>query len=65
MTAQGIVRDGVAFVRRAAAVCLALAGVGALAACQMPEKAADRGKVHVGIVFDSGGKDDRSFNAAA
>ena len=26
---------------------------------------ADRGKVHVGIVFDSGGKDDRSFNAAA
>jgi basic membrane protein A and related proteins len=27
--------------------------------------AEDRGKVHVGIVFDSGGKDDRSFNAAA
>lgn len=25
----------------------------------------ERGKVHVGIVFDSGGKDDRSFNAAA
>ena len=25
----------------------------------------DRGKVHVGIVFDIGGKDDRSFNAAA
>ncbi|HSN68111.1 MAG TPA: BMP family ABC transporter substrate-binding protein, partial [Thermoanaerobaculia bacterium] len=25
----------------------------------------DRDKVHVGIVFDIGGKDDRSFNAAA
>jgi basic membrane protein A len=25
----------------------------------------DRSKVHVGIVFDIGGKDDRSFNAAA
>jgi len=27
--------------------------------------AEDRNKVHVGIVFDIGGKDDRSFNAAA
>ena len=27
--------------------------------------ARDRSKVHVGIVFDIGGKDDRSFNAAA
>src|SRR5262245_57553892 len=25
----------------------------------------DRSKIHVGIVFDIGGKDDRSFNAAA
>src|SRR5260370_34716900 len=25
----------------------------------------DKSKVHVGIVFDIGGKDDRSFNAAA
>src|SRR5205807_1124406 len=25
----------------------------------------DKSKVHVGIVFDTGGKDDRSFNAAA
>ncbi|PYR69830.1 MAG: hypothetical protein DMF88_04670, partial [Acidobacteria bacterium] len=25
----------------------------------------DTSKVHVGIVFDIGGKDDRSFNAAA
>jgi basic membrane protein A len=41
---------------------LALAG----AACQRTGHAAeDAGKVHVGIVFDSGGKDDRSFNAAA
>jgi basic membrane protein A len=27
--------------------------------------ASDKSKVHVGIVFDTGGKDDRSFNAAA
>src|SRR6187399_2547102 len=25
----------------------------------------DKSKIHVGIVFDTGGKDDRSFNAAA
>jgi basic membrane protein A and related proteins len=30
-----------------------------------PRAAEDRSKVHVGIVFDAGGKDDRSFNAAA
>ena len=37
-----------------------------LAACQPHGRAADdAGKVHVGIVFDAGGKDDRSFNAAA
>jgi basic membrane protein A len=34
--------------------------------CQTHGRAADdRSKVHVGIVFDAGGKDDRSFNAAA
>src|SRR5918996_1674183 len=34
--------------------------------CQTHGQAADdRSKVHVGIVFDAGGKDDRSFNAAA
>ena len=34
--------------------------------CQRPTYAEDdHSKVHVGIVFDSGGKDDRSFNAAA
>ncbi len=48
-----------------AALCVfavTLSGVG----CQTnarPE--ADKNKVHVGIVFDIGGKDDRSFNAAA
>jgi len=38
-----------------------------LAGCRLPGAGGpgDRGKVHVGIVFDSGGKDDRSFNAAA
>src|SRR3954463_12269472 len=34
--------------------------------CQRQSYAADdRSKVHVGLVFDTGGKDDRSFNAAA
>ncbi|HEY0077345.1 MAG TPA: BMP family ABC transporter substrate-binding protein [Pyrinomonadaceae bacterium] len=35
--------------------------------CNMQENraAGDKAKVHVGIVFDTGGKDDRSFNAAA
>lgn len=44
----------------AAAAALATAGCVDLAAA-----AGDPGKKHVGIVFDSGGKDDRSFNAAA
>jgi basic membrane protein A len=35
-------------------------------ACQSSGRSAeDKNKVHVGIVFDIGGKDDRSFNAAA
>ena len=39
----------------------------ALAACRSASYGAadDKSKVHVGIVFDIGGKDDRSFNAAA
>src|SRR5262249_44905307 len=38
----------------------------ALPACRPRERAASaRGRIHGGIVFDSGGKDDRSFNAAA
>src|ERR1043166_3173187 len=40
---------------------LALAG----AACATTSDADDRTKIRVGIVFDIGGKDDRSFNAAA
>jgi basic membrane protein A len=41
---------------------LALAGSG----CHRQTYAADdKSKIHVGIVFDIGGKDDRSFNAAA
>jgi basic membrane protein A len=45
------------------AVALVFAG----AACRQQEGRAadDRSKIHVGIVFDIGGKDDRSFNAAA
>ena len=36
-----------------------------LSACDRSYAADDRSKIHVGIVFDIGGKDDRSFNAAA
>jgi basic membrane protein A len=43
-------------------VCvLALAGT----CCRQQTRADERGKIRVGIVFDIGGKDDRSFNAAA
>jgi len=50
--------------------CLLLAALCALVfigpACTKQGRAADdKSKVHVGIVFDIGGKDDRSFNAAA
>lgn len=48
-----------------ALVC-ALAVAVAGPACQTSGRALDdKTKVHVGIVFDIGGKDDRSFNAAA
>ena len=44
------------------ALSFALAGP----ACNMGARSeADKSKVHVGIVFDIGGKDDRSFNASA
>lgn len=33
--------------------------------CTQPEALEDKGKIKVGIVFDIGGKNDRSFNAAA
>jgi len=36
-----------------------------LSACSESSASEDRSKIHVGIVFDIGGKDDRSFNAAA
>src|SRR6185295_11072574 len=37
-----------------------------VAGCHSQSYAADdKSKIHVGIVFDIGGKDDRSFNAAA
>jgi basic membrane protein A len=44
------------------AVALSLLAAGCSPNARRPE---DAGKVHVGIVFDIGGKDDRSFNAAA
>ena len=44
----------------------ALAVLTGATGCQRQSRAADdKSKVHVGIVFDIGGKDDRSFNAAA
>ena len=36
-----------------------------LSGCGSSSAADDKSKIHVGIVFDIGGKDDRSFNAAA
>ncbi|HEX6185425.1 MAG TPA: BMP family ABC transporter substrate-binding protein [Pyrinomonadaceae bacterium] len=42
--------------------CALLAGG---TSCRQELRAEERGKVRVGIVFDIGGKDDRSFNAAA
>ena len=46
------------------ALALLLAAFGP--ACDMGQRSeADKDKVHVGIVFDIGGKDDRSFNASA
>ncbi|HEX8493700.1 MAG TPA: BMP family ABC transporter substrate-binding protein [Pyrinomonadaceae bacterium] len=48
------------------AVLCALAVTLAGPACQTSGRSVeDKNKVHVGIVFDIGGKDDRSFNAAA
>ncbi len=51
------------FLMLAGLLCvLALAGP----ACHRQVYSADdKSKIHVGIVFDIGGKDDRSFNAAA
>ncbi|HWS87000.1 MAG TPA: BMP family ABC transporter substrate-binding protein [Pyrinomonadaceae bacterium] len=46
----------------AALVCALLVGG---TSCKQELRAEERGKVRVGIVFDIGGKDDRSFNAAA
>src|SRR5678815_3516319 len=49
-------------------IVVAMVGWSVLAAtgCRRASYAADdRARTHVGIVFDIGGKDDRSFNAAA
>ena len=51
---------------RALVIALVGCAVAFGAACRRAVYAADdQSKVHVGIVFDIGGKDDRSFNAAA
>ena len=46
------------------AIVLSCLGVGGLA-CNRNDAAEDKTKIRVGIVFDIGGKDDRSFNASA
>lgn len=48
-----------------AIVLLALVALGGVACQRQTYAADDKSKIHVGIVFDIGGKDDRSFNAAA
>jgi basic membrane protein A len=47
------------------AVLLSIASLAGAAACARAPAAGDPSRVEVGIVFDIGGKDDRSFNAAA
>jgi basic membrane protein A and related proteins len=50
----------------ALSLALALAAGLAASGCRdLSYAAGDPNRIHVGIVFDSGGKDDRSFNAAA
>ena len=48
------------------ALCVLAVLLAVGSACNMGARSeADKSKVHVGIVFDIGGKDDRSFNASA
>jgi basic membrane protein A len=52
--------------KRLAAFCALSLALTSGPACNMGARSeADKAKVHVGIVFDIGGKDDRSFNASA
>lgn len=47
-------------------ISILLTAIVLLASCERTSEAiADKGKIKVGIVFDIGGKNDRSFNAAA
>src|SRR5213078_5318603 len=48
-----------------ALLLLCVVALGSVACNNQGYAADDKSKVHVGIVFDIGGKDDRSFNAAA
>src|SRR5438046_6289422 len=48
-----------------ALLLLCLLAFGGVACHSRTYAADDKSKIHVGIVFDIGGKDDRSFNAAA
>jgi basic membrane protein A len=46
-------------------LCLLVATLLSPACTTQSRERDDKSKIHVGIVFDIGGKDDRSFNAAA
>ncbi|HEV7842416.1 MAG TPA: BMP family ABC transporter substrate-binding protein [Pyrinomonadaceae bacterium] len=48
-----------------AVLCLLLLALVSPACTTQSREKDDKSKIHVGIVFDIGGKDDRSFNAAA
>jgi basic membrane protein A len=62
----GYPRGTIMRLRKVLGLGLALALGLAVSACRdLSYAAEDPRKIHVGIVFDSGGKDDRSFNAAA
>jgi basic membrane protein A len=52
--------------RKIVLICILLTALLALSACQGQTASTDKpGAIRVGIVFDIGGKNDRSFNAAA
>ena len=52
-------------IRDILSVALILTALSLITSCAPTEANSDKGKIKVGIVFDIGGKNDRSFNAAA
>ncbi len=54
-----------AICRRNVSHCLSPPSRRGSAPCSIQCASDDRSKVHVGVIYDVGGKDDRSFNGAA